>query len=94
MQTEIENIENVDRTMEREQLESQYYASAGRARKLSHDAEARIPNALNRTESEQQNFADNARNAAPNQSKVKLSTLTIPNFDGSYEDWAYFRDIF
>lgn len=75
-----------------EAIESQYFRSVGKAKKISHDREAVIANNENVAAhiSDGSNFNANT----PNKFGVKVPALKLATFDGSFDNWMPFKDAF
>lgn len=89
VQNKIEDIDQTDaQEIERASFEDAYHALITKAERLSVTAQAVIP----------QNIPVNAQPVLGEQfiarPVVKLPNIELPKFDGNYERWIPFRDLF
>lgn len=89
VQLQIENIStNADEQLqEREEFENNYYAVTSQAKFLIQKFEE--PSALVQQQNVTQNLTQTNK-----KKNIKLPTIQIPTYDGSYEKWLEYHDIF
>lgn len=92
---EIEIAENSNDDASRHLFEDSYYEQIARAQKLIEETE-RDAMSDNDASNETNNDADIrvVLRQLSNEVSVKLPTITLPKFDGKYEDWLSFEDSF
>ncbi|XP_018369742.1 PREDICTED: uncharacterized protein LOC108765485 [Trachymyrmex cornetzi] len=92
LQTKIDAILPKPDIAERERFEEVFFAVQAAARsKLGQYGINRIESHVNR---QAENAIQNAPNAINHQTLIRLPVITLPNFNGSYEQWQQFYDTF
>ncbi|XP_018374674.1 PREDICTED: uncharacterized protein LOC108768655 [Trachymyrmex cornetzi] len=90
---EIEIGEDTDDQASKQVFEEHYFEYVARAQSLlEHHLRNSIPNNVN--DSIAHSTSDITMNSARVESSIKLPSITLPKFDGKYEDWLSFEDNF
>ncbi|XP_011169770.2 uncharacterized protein LOC105202790 [Solenopsis invicta] len=95
-QSQIENLENtVAQFTERENFENSYHAIITSAKALqSHQDQTKRPSSVNSVPERSVGNPQVNVFAQPVGPKVKLPNIELPKFDGSYNKWIPFRELF
>lgn len=88
IQTQLERLDDKQRS-ERFIFEDDYFETVAIAKKLLNDFNS--SNLLSQTDSISHSF--HVQNTS-NSNSIKLPPISLPNFDGKYEQWVQFHDTF